>query len=186
VIGLRVRREMSGLRVVLLAMALALGAAAPGGAQTSGAPMGGEPMHMPPQPAPSPFHIVLSATTLAGLPRVTISATDEGGRTDTYTGVSLHDLIVRAGAPSGAPLRGKAMTSAIVIGASDGYHVIFALPEIDPSYTDHVVVIADTRDGTPIGPDAGPYRLVVPFEKRQARWVKNATDINLVNVNVTP
>jgi hypothetical protein len=102
--------------------------------------------------------------------------------TDSYTGVSLHDLIVHAGAPSGEPVRGKAMLSAIVVGASDGYHVIFALPELDPSYTDHVAVLADTRDGAPIGTAAGPYRLVVPFEKRQARWIKNVTEVELVNV----
>jgi hypothetical protein len=133
-------------------------------------------------PAPRPLHIAIDASALAGLPRVTVSATDEGGHTDTFTGVSLHDLIVHAGAPSGESVRGKAMLSAIVVGASDGYHVIFALPELDPSYTDHVAVLADTRDGAPIGTAAGPYRLVVPFEKRQARWIKNVTDVELVNV----
>jgi len=137
---------------------------------------------MAPVPAPSPFHIAIDANALAGLPRITVNATDEGGHTDTYTGVSLHDLIVKAGAPAGGPLRGKAMLSAIVVGASDGYHVIFALPELDPSYTDHVAVLADTRDGAQIGTDAGPYRLIVPFEKRQARWIKNVTSVELVNV----
>jgi hypothetical protein len=78
-------------------------------------------------------------------------------------------------------VRGKAMLAYIIVGATDGYHVLFTLPELDPSYTDHVVLIADTRNATPIGPETGPYRLIVPFEKRQARWVKNATDIALIN-----
>ena len=37
------------------------------------------------------------------------------------------------------------------------------------------------KNGAPIAADAGPYRLVVPFEKRAARWVKHATDIGLAN-----
>ena len=58
---------------------------------------------------------------------------------------------------------------------------VFTLPELDPSYTDHVAVIADEVDGVPFK-DAGPYRLIVPFEKRQARWVRNMTAVDLQNV----
>jgi len=158
--------------VALLVLGLAVAMPLPGIAQMRPAA---------PAPAPSPFHLRIDAAALAGLPRVTLSATDEGGHTATYGGVSLHDVIVRAGAPSGAAVRGKAMSAAILIGATDGYHAIFALPEIDPSFTDHVVLIADTRDGAPLGAD-GPYKLVVPFDKRQARWVKNVTDVSLVMV----
>jgi hypothetical protein len=135
----------------------------------------------PSPPPPAPFHIAISAATLAGLPRVTINATDEKGHTDSYTGVSLHDLIVRAGAPAGEPVRGKAMLSYILIGAADNYHVLFTLPELDPSFTDHVAVIAESVDGKPFT-DAGPYRLIVPFDKRQARWVRQMTSVDLQNV----
>jgi DMSO/TMAO reductase YedYZ molybdopterin-dependent catalytic subunit len=139
-------------------------------------------MRPAPAPAPSPFHVTLDPTAVSGLPRVTLSATDEGGHTDTYGGVSLRDLLTKLGAPAGAPVRGKAMTSYVLIGAADGYHVLFTLPELDPSYTDHVVLIADTKDGAPIAADGGgPYRLVVPFEKRQARWVKSVTSVSLEN-----
>lgn len=50
----------------------------------------------------------------------------------------------------------------------------------DASYTDHVVLIADSKDGGPLG-TAGPYRLIVPFEKREARWVRNITDVHFVH-----
>ena len=141
----------------------------------------GAQMKMATQPAPAAVHIVLSAATLAGLPRITINATDEKGHTERYSGVSLHDLLVHPGAPTGEPVRGKAMLSYVMVGASDGYHVIFALPELDPSYTDHVALIADSVDGKPFT-DAGPYRLIVPFEKRQARWVRNMTSVDLQNI----
>ena len=134
-----------------------------------------------PPPPPVPFHIAINAASLAGFPRVTIQAIDEKGHTSTYTGVSLHDVLVKAGAPTGEPVRGKAMLSTIVVSAADNYHVVFALPELDPSYTDHVAVIAETVDGKPLN-DAGPYRLIVPFEKRQARWVRQMTSVDLVNI----
>jgi len=133
----------------------------------------------PAPPPPAPFHIAINATTLAGLPRLTMSVKDENGHTDTYGGVSLEDLLVRAGAPHGLPLRGKAMLAYVLITAADGYHVLYTLSEIDASYTDHVVLIADTRDGVPFLPDAGPYRLVTPFDKRDGRWVKQVTAADL-------
>jgi hypothetical protein len=162
----------------ILSFVLVLAASAAGGAQTP-------PMRMPPAPPPAPFHIAINAATLAGFPRITIPATDEKGHTSSYTGVSLHDLIVKAGAPTGEPVRGKAIMSHLLVGASDGYHVLFTLPELDPSYTDHVAVIAEAVDGKPFT-DAGPYRLIVPFEKRQARWVRGITSVDLQNVAPTP
>jgi hypothetical protein len=162
---------VSRIRVAATALALGLAAFSVADAQ----------MRSAPAPAPSPFHVTLDATALGGLPRVTLSATDEGGHTDSYSGISLRDLLTKLGAPSGSMVRGKAMTSYVLVGAADGYHVLFTLPEIDPSYSDHVVLIADTKDGVPLAADSGPYRLVVPFDKRQARWVKQATSVWLDN-----
>ncbi|HEY5348883.1 MAG TPA: molybdopterin-dependent oxidoreductase [Candidatus Lustribacter sp.] len=162
-------------RVALLGLALLLAGWSGAGAQMPAPP------RPTPAPAPVPFRLTVNAATLAGLPRITISATDEGGHTNKYTGVSLRDLLVRAGAPAGTPVRGKAMMSYVVVSAADGYHVLFTLPELDASYTDHVVVIADQRDGAPLAAGAGPYRLIVPFEKRDAGWVRQVTAIDLQN-----
>jgi hypothetical protein len=162
-------------KVALLALALTVASWSVAGAQ----------MKMPPGPPagpPAPFHIVLSPATLAGLPRQTLSVTDENGHTNSYGGVSLEDLLVRAGVPHGGPMRGKAMMSYVLVTAADGYHVLFTLPEIDASYGTHIVLIADTRDGVPFLPDAGPYRLITPFDKRDGRWVKQVTGVDLQNV----
>lgn len=134
-----------------------------------------------PPPPPKPFHLVINATTLAGLPHITITATDENGHTNSYTGVSLLALIDRAGAPAGEPVRGIAMMSYIVISAADNYHVLFALPELDASFNRHLVLIADQRDGTPFDSKEGPYRLIVPWERRDARWVREVTAVDLKN-----
>jgi hypothetical protein len=131
-----------------------------------------------PAPLPGPFHLRIDAATLAGLPRRTVTATDEAGHTDTYSGVALRDVLTRAGVPTGAPLRGRALTAYVVVGAADGYHVVFSLAELDPSFTDRVVLIAESRDGTPFPPNIGPFRLIVPGEKREARWVRQVTGLD--------
>ena len=162
-------------KVVLLALALTVATWSSAGAQTRA-----------PAPPPAPFHIAINPTTLAGLTRRTISASDENGHTNTYSGYSLEDLLMRAGVPNGMPMRGKAMMSYVLVTAADGYHVLFTLPEIDASYGDHVALIADTRDGVPFLPDAGPYRLITPFDRRDGRWVRQVTAVDLQNAPTPP
>ncbi len=163
------RRIATAAAAVALALVAELG---PALAQTS-------------SPPPTPIRLAINATTLAGLPRISIKATDERGATSTYTGVSLRDLLVRAGAPSGEAVRGKAMMSYVVISAADNYHVLFVLPELDASYTDHVVLIAETKDGAPLPANLGPFRLINNFDKREARWVRQVTDVELQNAPLT-
>jgi hypothetical protein len=47
----------------------------------------------------------------------------------------------------GEGLKGKNLTLYLVVEASDGYRVVYALPELDPAYTDKVVMVVDKRDG---------------------------------------
>ena len=109
---------------------------------------------------------------LAALPRRQVRARDRDGTEVTFAGVALVDLLRLAGVPLGAELRGKNMTLYLLIEAADDYRVVFALPELDPAFTERVVVLADQRDGQPLTAAEGPLRLVVPDEKRQARWVR--------------
>ena len=129
--------------------------------------------------AAAAVHLAITAATLQGLPHRTISATDDHGHTARYDGVALEDVLIRAGAPSGEALRGKALTRYVVIEAADGYRVVFSLAELDAAYTDRVVLIADSRDGTAFSEHEGPFRLIVPGEKRGARWVRQVTALDV-------
>ena len=62
----------------------------------------------------------------------------------------------------------------LLVEATDGYRVVFALPELDPAFKDRAGLLADRRDGQPLAAAEGPLRLVVPGEKRHARWVRQA------------
>ena len=56
--------------------------------------------------------------------------------------------------------------------ASDGYRADFALAELDPDFSDKMILLADRRDGKPMAEPVGPLRLIAPDDKRPARWVR--------------
>jgi hypothetical protein len=79
-------------------------------------------------------------------------------------------------------MKGKRMASCLLVEAADGYRVVIALPEIDPAFADKQVVLAFLRDGKPLDAKEGPYRIVIPDEKRMARWVRQVTTLRIVEV----
>jgi hypothetical protein len=89
--------------------------------------------------------------------------------------VAIVELLRLAGVPLGKDLRGERMLTYLVVEAADGYRVVFALPEIDPAFTDRTILLVDRRDQQPLSPREGPLRVIVPGEKRQARWVCQVT-----------
>lgn len=115
----------------------------------------------------------LSLADLRDLPRQTITVMNEHEKKDeTYQGVPLAEILKRAGVPQGANLRGPALAISVRAEGADGYAVIFGLGELDSSIEDAGVLVADTLDGQPIPDKLGPLRLVVPHDKRPARWVR--------------
>jgi DMSO/TMAO reductase YedYZ molybdopterin-dependent catalytic subunit len=115
----------------------------------------------------------LSVEEFAKLPHQTVKAKGHDGVDSQYEGVPLTALLSRAGAPAGAELKGrKALALYLVVEASDGYRVVFALPELDPGFSDRVILLADRRDGKPLSDREGPLQVIVPGEKKHARWVR--------------
>jgi len=162
-------------------LALTLGGPLPRAAAQSPTPAPGrEPASAAtPSPIAWPLKIVLTPSALAGLPRREAAVTDMHGGPATYSGVELGALLGRAGVPQGEALRGRDLAAYAVVIASDGYRVVFALPELDPAFTDRLVLLADQRNGQPLPPSLGPFRVVIPAEKRQARWIRNAVEIDV-------
>ena len=113
-----------------------------------------------------------SASEFAKLPRQTVRAQGHDRVESQFEGVSLFEVLSRAGVPFGKELRGQAVALYLVVEASDGYRAVFALPELDPAFSDRVILLADRRDGRPLPEPAGPLQVIVPGEKRHARWVR--------------
>ena len=91
----------------------------------------------------------------------------------------LAGILKAAGVTFGDDFRGPALATYLLVEAADGYRVVFTLPELDSAYTDRVILLADRRDGNPLGGKEGPLRIVVPDEKRQSRWVRQVRSLKL-------
>jgi len=119
----------------------------------------------------------LGPADIAKLTRRSVRAKDHGGTESTFEGVALVDILQLAGVRFGDGLKGKNLALYLVVEAADGYQAVFALPELDPAYTDRIVLMADKLDGTKLTDAEGPLRIVVPAEKRQSRWVRQVTTL---------
>ena len=124
----------------------------------------------------------LSLSQIKSLPVTKVRAKDHNGATATYEGISLAEILQHAGVPQGRDLHGDALRLCIIAKAADGYQALFALAELDPALTDKLVLLAFSRDGAELDAAAGPLRIIVPDEKRQARWVRQVTELEVVNV----
>lgn len=121
----------------------------------------------------------VAQVSFAGLERRSVATADAAGIKTTHEGVALRDVLMRAGVPMGDQLRGKALARVVVASAADGYQVVYALAELDTAFNDHTVIIANTRNGQPLLADAGPLQIIVPQDKRPARWIKQVTRLEV-------
>jgi hypothetical protein len=121
----------------------------------------------------------LNLSAIAKLPRLRIRAADEKGVESVWEGTPLYEVLKAAGAKFGEALRGPALANYLLVEATDGYRVVFALPELDPAFSDRVFLLADRRDGKPMNEKEGRLRIVVPDEKRHARWVRQVTAMSI-------
>ncbi len=124
----------------------------------------------------------LTATDLAALPHREQTTTDKEGKKHVYRGVALADVLHLAGAPAGKAIHGPVLAEAVLATAADGYQAVFALPEIDADFSPQTILLADRRDGQPLPAHDGPYQLIVPLEKKPARWVRQLTGLRVVKV----
>jgi hypothetical protein len=75
------------------------------------------------------------------------------------------------------------MSLYVLVEAADGYRAVFALPELDAGFTDRKIYLATMRDGKPLSEKEGPFRIVVPDDKRPARWVRQVTALRIRQAN---
>lgn len=61
--------------------------------------------------------------------------------------------------------------------SSEGYEVVFSLGELDPSFTNRVIILADSKDEKPLADGVGPFRLVIPDENKPARSALEVTHL---------
>lgn len=119
----------------------------------------------------------LTRADIAAMPHIKITTGDA-----TFEGVELSAVLEKGRIELGDTLRGKRMVSCLLVEAADGYRVVIALPEIDPAFSEKRFILAFLKDGKSLDAKEGPYRIVIPDEKRMARWVKQVTRLKIVEV----
>ena len=126
--------------------------------------------------------VVLSRADLEALPHVKVTASEHSSAPVEFEGVTLKSVLEKAGVTFGKSMKGKRLTNCPLVEAADGYRAVIALPELDPAFTDKPTLLALFRDGKSLGEKEGPYRIVIPDEKRMARWVRQVTTLKIVDV----
>ena len=123
--------------------------------------------------------VVLSLTEFQALPHVSLKVHNpHTDKEETYSGAPLATLLSMINVPIGKELHGEALATYLVATGTDGYSVVLSLAEADPSFHGGQILVADTRDGQPLG-KSGPFQLIVSDDKRPARWVHNLAAIAL-------
>jgi DMSO/TMAO reductase YedYZ molybdopterin-dependent catalytic subunit len=113
--------------------------------------------------------LTLTNTTLTAMPRTTAIAKDKQGNPHTFEGVALAEIFKKAGVTTGRELRGENLAKYVLVTCADNYQVVFSLAELDSSFTDRIVILADQIEGKPLPAGTGPFRIVVPGERKPAR-----------------
>ncbi|HTW83289.1 MAG TPA: molybdopterin-dependent oxidoreductase [Candidatus Sulfotelmatobacter sp.] len=116
---------------------------------------------------------------LAAMPRTQVTASEHDGSTSHYAGVTLAALLRQAGAPVGDAAKGLAARSYLTVTGSDGYVAAYSLSELDTTAASCAPILADTREGAPLPAASGPFRVVAPCDRVQARWVRNVVALTV-------
>jgi hypothetical protein len=128
--------------------------------------------------------MVIDAKLMAELPRHAVDVKIHG-KAAHFEGVWLRDVLLRAGAPMGRSMHGRATALIVVLTARDGYVAAFALADLDPSFRDRPILLADRRDGEPLFERTGPLQLVAADENRDSRWIRQVARIELLDPAAT-
>ena len=119
---------------------------------------------------------------LSNLPHQTVKATDQR-TTALFEAVLLTDVLAKVDLPTGETFHSTAASYYLLVEAKDGYRAVFAWAELDSTFMGKAVYVVTKRDGKPLSEKGGPFQLVVPGEKRGARWVRQVTTLRIRQAN---
>jgi DMSO/TMAO reductase YedYZ molybdopterin-dependent catalytic subunit len=124
--------------------------------------------------------LTIGSVDLQQYKQTTVTRKDRDGKDHTYSGVIVSEILAKAGVTLGPELRGENLAKFLLVEASDGYQVLFALAELDKGFTDRTIILADKIDGQLLAPADGPFRIIVQDEKKPARCIKQVTAMKVM------
>ena len=108
------------------------------------------------------------------------------GQRHTAQVVSLWTLLQAAGPRVNPQIKHHLLQFIVAVRGQDGYTADFTLGELSPDFGDRAVWVALDEDGKPLTGDGGPVQLLVPGDKKPARWVHAVRAIIVTDGALTP
>jgi hypothetical protein len=121
----------------------------------------------------------VTAAELLGMPRKAVEGPHHEGVMTTYEGVTLRDLLVRAGAIDAERVGSGDLVRWVRVEAANGYRVIYSVAELEPDFRPVVPILADRQNGVPLAAGIGPLQVVMADEMRHSRWVRQVSCLRL-------
>ena len=121
----------------------------------------------------------LKVGDLQQMPQTQVLHKEKDGKEHTYAGVTLAEILQKAGVTMGKDPKSKGLTRYVLIEAKDGYRVVFALTELDKDFTDRKIILADKVDDKPLSEGTDPLQVIVEGEKKAGRCIKQVTAIKV-------
>jgi hypothetical protein len=118
------------------------------------------------------------------MPRTSVTVTNpETGKSETYSGVRLVDLLESAGVPVGAAWDDISLTGYLTAygnrSSPGATTALFSLAELQPGLHAGEMLVADIKDGLPLGYKIGPFMLVVSADTHRVRWIQKLNRLEL-------
>jgi DMSO/TMAO reductase YedYZ molybdopterin-dependent catalytic subunit len=115
--------------------------------------------------------LTLYQDDLLKLKRTKLNFKDFKGLEYYYSGVALAEILRQAGAIVAPEIQGEDLAKYLLVKSADGSEVIFSLAELDSGLTNQTIILADQMNSKPLPQGTGPFRLVVPGDKKRTRWI---------------
>ena len=122
----------------------------------------------------------LKAADLAKLPRREVKAHDHDGKETIYDGVDLHEVLLLAGIKFNKESEHLNLSRYLLVEAADKYRVVFGLTELNPEFTDKIILLAEKSDGKLLSEKNGHWQIIVPDEKKHGRWVRQVVTLKIL------
>lgn len=104
----------------------------------------------------------------------------DGFVTESYIGVPLIDLINAAGVVTNPNQKNDILRAMVIVTATDCYQATISMGEILPSFGGQQAIVAYADgDGTPLGPDEGLARIIMPSDKAGGRDIFHARTLTV-------
>lgn len=126
--------------------------------------------------------ITITKGMFADMKQAVIMAKAHDEKVHRYSGVTLANLLTKAGVILGDSAKKHTVTSYIIVTAADNYKAIYTLAEIDPLFASRSIIVADREDRKALPTEDGPFQIIVPGEKKHGRWIRQVTGIEVVQV----